>query len=231
MRIQAYCMAYDEADWIARYVKSALKYCDGCIVFDNGSADGTPDIAMDAGAEVVMVDPPQPRDCKDYNDPRFGHGWRRNWCIDRLKDKGDWIFNMDADEELIAPDSRILYKLIAENPNKNVFSFNTYELWGDEDLYRIDHKHTSPWLWKNGIGIRYSTTTPPHEPLVFDDGKNIYDQSLHILEDKAKILHYHYTRGWKALRHHWGTEENRIRSVEELRKGSDPKIKRLPWLP
>jgi len=230
MKIHAYCMAFDEAEWIAGYVKSALKYCDSCTVFDNGSADGTPDLAKAAGAEIIMVDPPQPRDCRDYNDKRFGHGWRRNWCIDRIRGKGDWVFNMDADEEMIAKDPDVLRGLISANPGARAFLIMRWDLWGDRDLYRTDWVKPYPWLWQNGIGIRYGTGSPPHEGLVFANGESIRSGAVRVPDAEARILHHHYTRGWKANMHVWGSEANRIRAVEDMRRGSDPKVRRVPWL-
>lgn len=227
LTIQAYAMTFNEAPWIERYVRSALRLCDRCTIFDGGSIDGTQDLARDLGAEVISY--PQPKGALDYNDPRFNHGERRNECISRLT--GDWIFNMDADEELMAESSDQLRVLVSRAFDTIAFKFQRYNLWCAEDIYRTDWMDWYPWLWKNGEGIHYSKRDAPHEPLVASCETNLLVMAMPVNEDKARIIHYHYVRGWKAELHLKSTAAGIRKDAERLRKGGDPRVARLPWLP
>lgn len=226
MLIQAYTMAYNEAEWIRQWVKSALRVCDVATVFDNGSTDRTVELARAAGAEVAHAEP-QPEGCRDYNDPRFGHGRRRNACIAQLR--GDWILNLDADEVLDGPDGDTLRRLIVAYPQAKAFKFLRYNLWCAEDLYRTDWQSWYPWLWKNGEGVRYGTQDPPHEPLVDAAGRNLLETAVGVPEGVGRIIHYHYVRGWKAQMHLKQTAEGIRQAAEELYRGKDPRVERVPW--
>ena len=58
------------------------------IVVDSHSTDGTVRIAQDAGAEVVQFDYP-------------GHGpKKKNWTLDNLELKNEWVLLLDADERV-----------------------------------------------------------------------------------------------------------------------------------
>lgn len=221
-------MAFNEAEWIEQYVRSARRFCDVVTVFDNGSTDGTPKLAADLGAEVVHM-PPQPEGCLDYNDARFEHGRRRNECIAQLR--GDWIFNMDADEVVHTDHEDILRAIVkGAGADQIAFSFLRYNLWCAEDLYRKDWNSRYPWLWKNGVGIHYSAENPPHEPLVDNTGRNLLERAMRVTEEVGCIVHFHYVRGWKAERHLQTTAEGIRKDAERLRAGAEPNVARLPWL-
>ncbi|WP_353859249.1 glycosyltransferase family 2 protein [Azospirillum formosense] len=57
-------------------------------VVDSGSTDGTPDIAAAAGARVVPFQ-------WDGRHPK-----KKQWCLDRLPFRQDWVLFVDADERL-----------------------------------------------------------------------------------------------------------------------------------
>ncbi len=58
------------------------------IVVDSHSTDGTVRVARDAGAEVVQFDYP-------------GHGpKKKNWALDNLDLKNEWVLLLDADERV-----------------------------------------------------------------------------------------------------------------------------------
>lgn len=57
------------------------------VVVDSGSTDRTEEIAREHGAEFVF------HEFKDY-------AAQRNWALEQVADRFDWVFFLDADEEL-----------------------------------------------------------------------------------------------------------------------------------
>lgn len=78
----------DEAANIGRCLDSVRHIADEMIVVDTGSADGTPEIAAQAGAKVFYY---------SWNDDFSA---ARNFSLEQAG--GDWIIILDADEELVA---------------------------------------------------------------------------------------------------------------------------------
>lgn len=86
--IAAVLIAKDEARCIMRCLDSVRPFVDRLVVLDTGSADGTPDLAAAAGAEVHHL--PWPND----------FAAARNHALD-LAD-ADWNLSIDADEWITA---------------------------------------------------------------------------------------------------------------------------------
>jgi glycosyltransferase involved in cell wall biosynthesis len=76
-------ICYQEADRIADCVRS-LAFCDEVVVVDSGSSDGTPQIAAQLGARVLV------------NAPFPGHREQKQFAIDQARH--DHVFCLDADE-------------------------------------------------------------------------------------------------------------------------------------
>ncbi len=75
----------NEARRIARCIQALHDFSD-VIVIDSNSIDKTMEIARDMGCEVVPY----------HWDGRYPK--KRQWCLDRLPIKHDWVFWVDADE-------------------------------------------------------------------------------------------------------------------------------------
>ena len=82
--ISAVIIAQNEADRIGLLLKS-IGFADEIIVVDSGSTDGTQQICQDAGARVVFH-------------PWQGFAAQKQFAMDLAT--CDWIFNLDADEEV-----------------------------------------------------------------------------------------------------------------------------------
>lgn len=80
----------DEEQQLGRCLKSAISFVDEIIIVDTGSTDQTCEIATSYGARI------------------YHHPWEGNFSKHRNQSleyaRGRWIFQLDADEELVAED-------------------------------------------------------------------------------------------------------------------------------
>lgn len=91
----------NEAQNLPRALAS-VEWADEIFVVDSGSTDGSPEIARRAGAAVVQFS--------------YQGGWpkKKNWALDHLPFRNDWVFILDADETLPAEAAQEIATLIAE---------------------------------------------------------------------------------------------------------------------
>lgn len=85
MGISAVIITKDEAENIARCIRSILPLTHDIIVVDSGSSDNTMEIATSLGAQVFQYD-------------WQGYGANKNYGASKAK--YDWILSIDADEEI-----------------------------------------------------------------------------------------------------------------------------------
>jgi len=100
MKLTAIVLTLNEEQNIVDCLAS-LTWADERVVFDSYSTDGTPDLARQAGAQVVQH--------------RFeNYAQQRNAAIDRVE--ADWIFFVDADERATPDVADEVRQVIAERP-------------------------------------------------------------------------------------------------------------------
>ncbi|MCH2147530.1 MAG: glycosyltransferase family 2 protein [Phycisphaerales bacterium] len=106
----------DEAKNLPYALASVMEWADRVWVVDSESSDDTRAIAEDAGATVVVQ-------------PWLGHAKQKNWAIQNLDIKADWVFILDADEAIL-PELRDELLAIASRPLETVeesaFNINRY---------------------------------------------------------------------------------------------------------
>jgi glycosyltransferase involved in cell wall biosynthesis len=78
----------NEAVNLPHALASVMQWADKVWVLDSESTDNTCEIAREAGAEVVVQ-------------PWLGYAKQKNWALDNLDLKADWIFILDADEAIL----------------------------------------------------------------------------------------------------------------------------------
>jgi glycosyltransferase involved in cell wall biosynthesis len=95
---------------------SVMNWADKVWVVDSESTDKTCSIAKEAGAEVVVQ-------------PWLGYAKQKNWALDNLDLKADWIFFLDADEAIL-PELRDELLSISSQSESDVkesaFNINRY---------------------------------------------------------------------------------------------------------
>ena len=95
---------------------SVQEWADRVWVIDSESTDKTCEIAKNEGAELVVK-------------PWLGYAKQKNWALDTLDLKADWIFFLDADEAIL-PELRDELLAIAskdvDKVNESAFNINRY---------------------------------------------------------------------------------------------------------
>lgn len=168
---------------------ASCAWSDDVHVLDSGSEDRTVEIARSLGAQVHVH-------------PFESFGKQRNWAIDNIPLKYDWVFHLDADERftpaLVAEIDRLLSSGPSDPgfhcPSKMMFmgrwlrrasGYPTYQM-------RLFHKHRMRFK-DYGHGQREATDTP-------------------LRRLREPYLHYSFSKGL----HDWLDKHNRYSSLEAL---------------
>jgi glycosyltransferase involved in cell wall biosynthesis len=89
MKVEAYIIAWNEADIIRLTINHYKRFCDRIILFDNFSDDGTPEIAKELGCEVRTFGRKG-----ELSDPEYLKVKNYAWKFS----EADWVIVVDADE-------------------------------------------------------------------------------------------------------------------------------------
>lgn len=166
----------DEAENLARALESLRGAVDRVVLVDTGSADAGPRIASRFGADVYF------------------YRWRSDFSAARnfalAHAQTDWIFALDADEELA--DRKVFERedVAAALADPEVGGLNAAiknRLAGGSVK---SHRYTR--VFRNAPGIRYSGSV--HEQI----SDSIYAAGLRIVETDIEIIHYGYEKKSEA---------------------------------
>lgn len=83
-------------------------WCDDVHVLDSGSKDRTAELARAGGASLHV-------------NPFKSFGAQRNWAIDNIPLKHDWVFHLDADERFTVPIVNEIASVVGANPSEAGF--------------------------------------------------------------------------------------------------------------
>lgn len=127
-------VVHDEAARIGDCLSHVMRHVDEMIVVDQGSTDGTPELAADLGAKVV-------RDfCHGFADPSRPLAERSSSC--------DWILSIDADETCTGH----LLHLLPELTSRSLDGFELErsnwfggQFWSTDWHMRLWRRGTAVW--------------------------------------------------------------------------------------
>lgn len=169
-RISVVVNTLNEAKNLPRALASVKNLADEIIVVDMESDDGTPDIAKNLGAKV-------------FSHKRVGYVEpARNFAISRAT--GDWIFILDADEDISSDLSGLIKKMV-NNPKAN--------------YYRIPRKNIIFGKW-----MKHSRWWPDYNIRLFKKGHVSWNETIHSVpmtagkgaefpeKEQNAIIHHHY---------------------------------------
>lgn len=175
----------NEAENLPRCL-SALKDFDEIIVIDSGSADGTQQVAHSFGVRT-----------EDFN-WNGDYPKKRQWCLDNLDIKHDYIFFVDGDEELTPA---LVDEIKALDFNADGYFIKGQYVWDDIKLKHglknnklvLFNRHKIEFPVIDDLDIDGMGEIEGHyQPVLKADGKL---SSLH-----APMLHHAYEdcEGWEA---------------------------------
>lgn len=134
-------LTLNETCHLPRLIRSFEKLPCRFIVVDSGSTDGTPELALSMGADVV-------------SHPFENHAAQFNWALDHVTIDSTWTMRMDADEYLTPELATELAQILSSTP-PNIGGFEIRRrifFWGRW----IRHGGYYPtWLlriWRTGTG-------------------------------------------------------------------------------
>lgn len=164
----AVILTYNEAGHIRDCIES-VRFADWVLVLDSYSTDGTPELARQAGAEVVQ------RPFADYAD-------QRNYAIQIVANRAAWVLFVDADE-------RIPPELAAEI--QDAITQPGYAAWKLPRYNYIFGRLT----WGGGWYPDYQTRLIRVGSARFDPARKVHE--VVILDGplgalKGHIVHYNY---------------------------------------
>jgi glycosyltransferase involved in cell wall biosynthesis len=127
----------NEEACLGRCLKSVQEFVDEIIIVDTGSKDRTVEIAEDYGARI------------------YRHPWENDFSKHRNQSlsyaTGDWIFQLDADEELFTEDGPQLQKLIQEG-SADYYNCRFYDMKKDGSVHGVFNLIR---FFRAGMGMGY----------------------------------------------------------------------------
>jgi prepilin-type N-terminal cleavage/methylation domain-containing protein len=102
VRVSVVILTFEEVPNIAECLRSCA-WCDDVHVLDSGSTDRTVDIARQMGATVHV-------------NPFRSFGQQRNWAIDHIPHRHEWVFHLDADERFTPELVQELGSVVSRHP-------------------------------------------------------------------------------------------------------------------
>jgi glycosyltransferase involved in cell wall biosynthesis len=195
-RVTVVILTYNEEPNLPDCLASCT-WCDDLHIVDSGSTDRTVEIAKAYGANVHV-------------NPFQSFGQQRNWAIDHLPHKHDWVFHLDADERFTPELVDELRRVVEQRPTDAGF-FVPHKLifmgrWlrraeGGYPVFQMRFFHKDRMRFRDwGHGQREET-------------------SGHVGQLTRPYLHYNFSKGLED----WIEKHNRYSTLEarELLNSSD----------
>lgn len=174
---------------------ASCTWSDDVHVLDSGSTDGTCERAQELGAKV-------------WHNPFAGFGAQRNWAIDNIPLKHDWVFHLDADERFTMPLVQEMDQAIrAATPHSGFYVPNQMILLGQ---------------W-----IKRSSGYPAYQVRFFHKGRLRFTDSGHGQREATTgtlgklttpYVHHNFSKGlaeWLERHNRYSTKEAQ-QIIEEL---------------
>lgn len=144
----------DEEKFLSKCLDSVKDYVDEIVIVDTGSTDGTVDIA------------------KKYTDKIYFHTWEGNFSKHRNQARNyaskDWIFQIDADEELAPGCGKIVREAVEDDSIDSIY----VTIKSAFDNSRGEAVHNFIRIFRNNGKIHYEGRV--HNRIVGEEASKIY---------------------------------------------------------
>jgi len=164
----------NEASNLPGCLEAVCSFTDDVVVVDSGSTDRTCEIACQHGVRV-------------YENAFEGFGAQRNWAIDHVPHRYDWILHLDADERPTAEFVKELAQLLSSPRNEAGFYVSNRRMLGER------------WL-------RHASGFPVYQVRLFHHARLRFENHGHGQREiatgalgymKEPYLHYAFSKGSK----------------------------------
>lgn len=138
-------LARNEADrYLAATIQSIQPHADRILLLDDGSTDGTPDVARDLGCEVRVRSGAAMWGAES---PARADLWA--WAAEEAGE--GWLYVSDADHELVAPED--VLRTLCTSWVVNAWGIRLYDCWDSPQRHRADghwaaYQVARPWLFR-----------------------------------------------------------------------------------
>lgn len=171
-------------------IRGAIESCswsDDVNVLDSGSTDRTAEIAREAGATVFV-------------NPFKSFGAQRNWAIDNIPLKHDWVFHLDADERFAPELVREMNEVIGRAPIEAGF-------------------FVANQMILDGAWIRRASGYPAYQMRLFHKSRMRFNDHGHGQREETSgkvgtlaqpYVHYNFSKGldeWRSRHDRYSTLE------------------------
>lgn len=185
-RVSVVILTFNEESNIADCLKSC-DWCDDVHVLDSASTDRTVETALQLGATV-------------HTNSFKSFGRQRNWAIDNIPHKHDWVFHLDADERFTPELVQELRQTVNSDP--------------EEAAYFVPSK-----LMFLGRWVRRGAGYPVYQVRLFHRDRTRFSDWGHGQREVTKgaigtlhqpYLHYNFSKGIAE----WVEKHNRYSTLE-----------------
>jgi glycosyltransferase involved in cell wall biosynthesis len=180
---------YDGKTNIERFMESVSQYCDGLVVFDDGSTDGTRDVITSFSGDFELEIPSNSINTPDRE------GYHRARSLEHCKRMGaDWVLTLDPDEVIEKRGENGHLRIVLDSVPDDIAGVGFYkrELWRSDRYVRVDTD------WSHRINVRAFRLPRGDETLRYDI-EPAYRSSLvpdnlptPYAKSALRILHYAY---------------------------------------
>lgn len=181
--IAAIILTYNEEKHIKRCIWSLNPVCSQVFVIDSGSTDRTVEIAKEAGATQVLVNP-----WKNY-------ATQFNWGLEHAPITAEWVWRIDADEYLDKGLGEAVKKMVMECPDDvtGLYVRRRIDFMGHPLLHGGWYPQYHLKVWRFGHGACENRWMDEHIRL--DDGRTMMVETGDQVDANLKDM------GWWTQKH------------------------------